>query len=81
MSTWYASLVLPCTCGVDVYVLVECAEDPKGLQTVGMTCWHCGDSLGRLPAVAVWTDETAAGARAHCDSIAQAEVIGKVGPA
>lgn len=59
--TFSATMLLHCKCGAEVHVLMECDEDPKRLTTMPIKCWSCDETMGRVPAIAVGTDSTAAG--------------------
>jgi hypothetical protein len=58
--TFTATMFLHCKCGAEVHVLMECDEDAKRLDTMPVKCWSCDATVGRVPAVAVATDATAA---------------------
>lgn len=53
--SWSATLTLPCKCGAQVSIVIQCDDDPGELRTVPVICWKCFSGIGKVPAVAVWT--------------------------
>jgi hypothetical protein len=60
--TFTATMFLHCKCGAEVHVLMECDDDAKRLDTMAVKCWSCDATVGRVPAIALATDATAASA-------------------
>jgi hypothetical protein len=57
--SYSATMVLPCKCGAECHVVLECDGDPKALRTVPIFCCKCSNQIGQVPALAVWTHPTA----------------------
>ena len=52
-SAW---IELPCTCGAQCQVTMECDDDPRALRTLPVHCWKCDSKIGQVPAIAVTSE-------------------------
>lgn len=46
-----AMIELPCSCGAQSQVVMECDDDPKTLRTIPVHCWQCESKIGQVPAL------------------------------
>jgi hypothetical protein len=54
-----ATMVLPCKCGAECHVVLECDDNPTALKTMPVFCCKCLIEIGQVPALAVRTYPTA----------------------
>jgi hypothetical protein len=46
-----AMIELPCSCGAQCQVVMQCDDDPKELRTIPVHCWQCESKIGQVPAL------------------------------
>jgi hypothetical protein len=57
--SYSATMVLPCKCGAECHIIMECVDDDKGLGVVPIFCCNCSFQVGQAQALAVRTYPTA----------------------
>ena len=57
--SYSATMVLPCKCGAECHVIMECDDDPRNLRAVPIFYCKCSIQIGQAQALAVKTYSTA----------------------
>jgi hypothetical protein len=57
--SYSATMVLPCKCGAECHVIMECDDDAKDFHKVSVSCWKCQGRIGQVAALSAKTRATA----------------------